>query len=90
MVLLIPGVGKATAHRFWLAVSAAAEPLKGLDRPEILAVFSKRAKGEWRALADGADIALTARTVCDFIAGMTDRFALEEHDRYFDTLGPNE
>ncbi len=52
VVLLIPGVGKATAHRFWLAVSAAAEPLKGLDRPEILAVFSKRAKGEWRALAE--------------------------------------
>ena len=50
----------------------------------------ERLPPEWRALADGADIALTARTVCDFIAGMTDRFALEEHDRYFDTLGPNE
>ena len=26
-----------------------------------------------------------ARVVCDYIAGMTDRFALEEHHRLFDT-----
>ena len=25
-----------------------------------------------------------ARRVCDFIAGMTDRYALEEHKRLFD------
>jgi dGTPase len=24
------------------------------------------------------------RTVCDYIAGMTDRFALQEHDKLFD------
>ena len=52
VLLLIPGVGKATAHRFWLAVSTAAEPLKGLDRPEFLAPFPKRARDEWRALAE--------------------------------------
>ena len=52
VLLLIPGVGKATAHRFWLAVSTATEPLKGLDRPEFLAQFPKRARDEWRALAE--------------------------------------
>ena len=38
---------------------------------------------EWfaRAQADG-DIG-RARTVCDYIAGMTDRFAIEEHRRLF-------
>jgi dGTPase len=25
-----------------------------------------------------------ARVVCDYIAGMTDRFALQEHQRLFD------
>jgi dGTPase len=24
------------------------------------------------------------RTICDYIAGMTDRFAIEEHQRLFD------
>jgi dGTPase len=40
--------------------------------------------GEWRALTgDGA--AETARIVADYLAGMTDRFALDEHRRLFDT-----
>jgi dGTPase len=26
------------------------------------------------------------RTICDYIAGMTDRFAIEEHRRLFDPL----
>ena len=26
------------------------------------------------------------RTICDYIAGMTDRFAHEEHQRLFDTF----
>jgi dGTPase len=40
--------------------------------------------GEWRALA-GGDIAERARLVADYLAGMTDRFALDEHRRLFDT-----
>jgi dGTPase len=36
---------------------------------------------DWRASAEGADEQKRARTVCDFIAGMTDRFAQLEHDR---------
>ncbi len=42
---------------------------------------------EWfvKATADG-DLG-RARTVCDYIAGMTDRFAIEEHRRLF-VLGP--
>jgi len=39
---------------------------------------------EWRAAASG-DLAQRARTVADYLAGMTDRFALDEHRRLFDT-----
>ena len=38
---------------------------------------------EWRAQCDDPLTPQTARVVCDFIAGMTDRFALEEHKRLF-------
>jgi dGTPase len=40
--------------------------------------------GEWRAAAD-AGPAEVARVVADYLAGMTDRFALDEHRRLFDT-----
>ena len=39
---------------------------------------------EWGAQADGPRTPRTARRVADFIAGMTDRFALEEHRRLFE------
>ena len=39
---------------------------------------------EWRAQTNGAGTAVTARVVADYIAGMTDRFALDEHNRLFD------
>ncbi|MGD9867264.1 MAG: deoxyguanosinetriphosphate triphosphohydrolase [Hyphomicrobiales bacterium] len=39
---------------------------------------------EWRARSDPGDTARYARDVADFIAGMTDRFALGEHRRLFD------
>jgi dGTPase len=39
---------------------------------------------EWRSAASG-DPAGRARTVADYLAGMTDRFALDEHRRLFDT-----
>lgn len=39
---------------------------------------------EWLLGCDGAGGTKTARRVCDFIAGMTDRFAIEEHRRLFD------
>ena len=38
---------------------------------------------EWYARAQGRDEAGRARVVCDYIAGMTDRFAIEEHRRLF-------
>ncbi len=40
--------------------------------------------GEWRALT-GDKTPETARIVADYLAGMTDRFALDEHRRLFDT-----
>jgi len=39
---------------------------------------------EWRQQTHGAGTLPTARIVADYIAGMTDRFALDEHFRLFD------
>jgi len=38
----------------------------------------------WQGMADAADTPRHARQVCDFIAGMTDRYALDQHKRLFD------
>ena len=38
----------------------------------------------WRARAVGLDEAQRARLVADFVAGMTDRYAVDEHQRLFD------
>ena len=40
---------------------------------------------EWRAGLDGADEPRVARRVADYIAGMTDNYALQEHRRLFAT-----
>jgi dGTPase len=48
-----------------------------LERPQLL-------PPEWHALTAGAGSAETARVVGDYIAGMTDKFALETHRRLFD------
>ena len=37
--------------------------------------------GEWSRLTAGPDDQQTARVAADYLAGMTDRFALEEHRR---------
>ncbi len=39
---------------------------------------------EWREGVGSADPARLTRRVCDYIAGMTDRYALDEHARLFD------
>jgi len=39
---------------------------------------------DWREGLEAMDEARYARHVCDFIAGMTDRYALESHKRLFD------
>lgn len=43
---------------------------------------------EWQRGCDGPEGFKTARRVCDFIAGMTDRFAVEEHGRLYDLHDP--
>jgi dGTPase len=40
--------------------------------------------GEWRARAGEAGSARAAMIVTDYIAGMTDRFAMDEHRRLTD------
>ncbi len=42
--------------------------------------------GMWYAQTDGAGTQRTAEVIADFIAGMTDRFAFEEHGRIFDPM----
>jgi dGTPase len=42
---------------------------------------------EWRADLPKDDVPGLARRVADYIAGMTDRYALTEHDRIFDPHG---
>jgi dGTPase len=39
---------------------------------------------DWRELAGTGEARHTARHICDFIAGMTDRYALDQHKRLFD------
>ena len=39
---------------------------------------------DWRAKARGPGTRITAELVADYIAGMTDRYALDEHRRLFD------
>ena len=41
---------------------------------------------DWQVSMDGPGGMKTARRVADYIAGMTDRFALEEHGRLFEPL----
>ena len=40
----------------------------------------------WQPQVYAADEQRSAELVCDFIAGMTDRFALEEYARVFDVM----
>lgn len=54
---------------------------------ELYACFCKRPDlmpDEWRAGLDDASTDVTAHRVGDYIAGMTDRYALDEHRRLFD------
>jgi dGTPase len=44
--------------------------------------------GEWRGQAAGPDDPQTARVTADYLAGMTDRYALDEHHRLFDPYTP--
>lgn len=49
-----------------------------MEEPEML-------PPEWRGRYEGVSEAKCARAVCDYIAGMTDRFALREHRELFPT-----
>ena len=40
--------------------------------------------GNWRKGGEGAEARERAAHICDFIAGMTDRYAVREHARLFD------
>jgi dGTPase len=42
-----------------------------------------RLPAEWAVQCDGVRRDKAARVVADYIAGMTDRYALQEHERFF-------
>ncbi|HEY7600750.1 MAG TPA: hypothetical protein VH741_12545, partial [Candidatus Limnocylindrales bacterium] len=42
---------------------------------------------DWQARAGASGDALTSEAIADYIAGMTDRFALDEHERLFKLTG---
>lgn len=42
---------------------------------------------EWQQALASGDEARKARAICDYIAGMTDRFAIQEHRKLFDPQG---
>jgi len=44
---------------------------------------------DWRHTENSDDLTMRARHVSDYIAGMTDRFALDEHRRLFDVYEEN-
>lgn len=48
-----------------------------MDAPQVL-------PDDWRRQAEEADPVRRSRIIADYIAGMTDRYALEEHQRLFD------
>lgn len=56
--------------------------------PDLFGVFMQESRllpDHWRERLDGESDNLTARArvVCDYVAGMTDRFAVREHERIF-------
>ena len=55
-----------------------------VDLFEILSREPESLPSEWRAAAEGADPVRLQRIVGDYIAGMTDRYAMLEHRRLFD------
>jgi dGTPase len=53
---------------------------------EMFALFQAEPEvlpAEWYERARDRDPADQARVICDYIAGMTDRYAIEEHRRLF-------
>ena len=51
-----------------------------IDAPNLLPT-------EYQTLCDGPNTAKSARVICDYIAGMTDQFAITEHRKLFSVRG---
>lgn len=59
---------------------------------DLFALFTKEPNclpTEWYKLTDGKPSEQTAKVVADYIAGITDRYALDEHSRLFDVQARN-
>ena len=77
---------KTRMYRHW-RVMHVMDQAAGVVR-DLFARYSERPgdlPAEWQEGLAGAKAAVRARRIADFIAGMTDRYALAEHARLFDS-----
>ena len=54
---------------------------------DLFQAYEKRSESlpsDWQALLKAKDCRERAVHICDFVAGMTDRYALQEHRRLFE------
>ncbi len=72
-----------TINRIWYKVERLVSDLFAafLDNPHLL---PDRWQQDLNAAGGAADDMIRARVICDYIAGMTDRYAIREHERLFD------
>jgi DNA helicase-2/ATP-dependent DNA helicase PcrA len=88
VLLLLPGVGSATAHRFWQAAASVSDPLGQLDGPDFRALFSKKAKEEWDTLA-GTLVSLTGEAMASQPAEMIRQVLESGYREYLEKTFPN-
>jgi dGTPase len=75
----------ARVYRHWKVMRARSQAKRVLS--ELFALFMEEPEvlpPEWLARTEGKDEDGRARVVCDYLAGMTDRYAIEEHRKLFD------
>ena len=74
-------------HRYAILARRNLQPLEHTVLQDLFETFMtdvNRMPGEFAAAAEHGDDAARARVVADYIAGMTDRYALDEYKRLFD------
>jgi len=72
---------KMYRHDKVISMTRKAQPVIG-DLFDLFLAAPDRLPAEWYAQCNGPNTMETAKIVCDFIAGMTDRFAFDAHKRH--------
>ena len=97
MFVVIVGGGQVGSHLASLLLMGGHEVHVVDERPDVLAKIHRELPTEVVFDGDGSDPEMLPehvqelldergleRTICDYIAGMTDRYAVEEHQKLFD------